>query len=432
MATRRDVLKAPLAALPLALPAIARADDPTQLVVWHDMGDPGTKWWNEISAAFAETHPGVSIRAISYPTDQWFGRVVGAINTDTAPDLIFNNYERVIRIANQTGKVMDLRPALDGINDKSFLGDDDLRVATFRDRMIILPVQRVQMGFGVRKSWLDMVGEPFPQTWDDAKRTAAKFQTGDAAGSGAGSVFGFALEAAKPRDLVHMLDLFTFGAGLRHTLLAPDGSITIGDPDHAKVLEEFLRIFSVYKLVPPDTINYSFNEMYQVIEGGRAGMFRVGDWNVAKWTTQGIKGDFVVGPWPKFFAGKQNAVVIGGMRGVAVPENSPHKDLAVQVATFLLGKRAQQASLKMVGSAVRTDLDTEGLTPQAQMFAQPKWSLIAYDFPESIHPWYPELEASFHRKLVGAIASPPTDYSAFIGQTALEMRDAAKSLAQKG
>jgi ABC-type glycerol-3-phosphate transport system substrate-binding protein len=429
MARRRDILQA---AIPLALSAVGRAQAATQLTVWHDMGDNGTKWFQQVSAAFAESHPGVTIRAISYPTDQWFGRVVGALNTDTAPDLIFNNYERVIRIANETGKVTDLKPVLDGIADKAFLGDDDLRVATYKDRMIILPVQRVQMGFGVRKSWLEKVGEPFPSTWDDAHRVAEKFQSGDPAGTGKGSVFGFGLEAAKPRDLVHMLDLFTFGAGVRHTLLAPDASITIDEPEHARVLEAFLRVFTTDKLVPPDTINYSFNEMYQVIEGGRAGMFRVGDWNVGKWTAQAIKGDFVVGPWPKFFADKQNAVVIGGMRGVAVPDNAPNKDLAIQVAAFLLGKPAQQASLKMVGSAVRTDLDTEGLSVPGQMFAKPTWNLIAYDFPESVHPWYPELEAAFHRKLLAGIASPPGDYPAFIKQTAGEMRDTAKSLAAKG
>jgi ABC-type glycerol-3-phosphate transport system substrate-binding protein len=283
------------------------------------------------------------------------------------------------------------------------------------------------MAFGVRKSWLEKVGEGFPQTWDDAKRTALKFQANPSA-----NLFGFALEAAHPRDLIHMLDLFTFGAGLRHTLLAPDGSITIDDPEHAAVLQEFLKIFTVYKLVPPDTINYSFNEMYQLVEGGRAGMFRVGDWNVTKWTTQGIKGDFVVGPWPKFFPDKQNAVVIGGMRGVAVPENAPHKALAVEVASFLLGKAAQQSSLKLVGSAVRKDLDTADLNAQAQAFAKPVWPLAAYDFPEALHPWYPTLEANFHRKLLAAIADPPSDYPAFITQTAQELREAAKSLSEKG
>jgi len=426
MTSRRMLLKSPLAMLPLAMPAVGRAQSAAQLVVWHDLGDNGTKWFTEVSSAFAENHPGVSIRAISYPTDQWFGRVIGAINTDTAPDLIFNNYERVIRIADQTGKVTDLRATLAGVAEKSFLSPDDLRVATYRDRMIILPIQRVQMGFGARKSWLDKAGEKFPATWDDAKRAAEKFQAADPA------TFGFALEAAHPRDLIHMLDLFIFGTGLRNTLLAPDGAITVDEPQHAQVLEQFLRIFTSYKLVPPDTINYSFNEMYQVIEGGRAGMFRVGDWNVAKWTAQAIKGDFVVGPWPAFFPDKQNAVVIGGMRGIAVPENAPHKELSLEVAAFLLGKQAQQASLKLVGSAVRSDLDTTGLPEESKKFVAHPWPLNAYDFPESIHPWYPELEAGYHRKLLGAIASPPSDYGAFIRQTAQEMRESAKALAQKG
>ena len=407
---------------------VARAQE---LTIWHDLGDNGTKWFAAAGEAFAKIHPGVTLRAISYPTEQWFGRCIGAINTGTSPDLIYNNYERVIRVAAQTHKIMDMQPVLGGIADKGFLSADDLRVATYAGHMIILPVQRVQMAFGVRKSWLDKVGETPPVTWDDTLRVGRKFQTEHPDG-GTAPVFAFALEAANPRDLIHMLDLFTFGAGLRHTLIDDAGAVVIDEPQHAKVLEEFLKVFTTYKMVPPDTVNYSFNEMYQVIEGGRAGMFRVGDWNVGKWVKQGPMGDFVVGPWPQFFADRKSAVVIGGMRGVAVPENSPHKALAEQFAAFLLGKEAQQASLNFVGAAVRKDLDVSGLPPQSQQFARPSWNLIAYDFPESVHPWYPQLEASFHKKLLAAIASPPADWQAFIRQTAAEMRVEAKALAAKG
>ena len=414
------------AAIALAAPASAQ-----QLAIWHDLGDNGTKWLNELGTEFAKTHPGVTLRPISYPTDQWFGRSIGAINTNTAPDLLFNNYERVIRVATQTGKLQDMRPVLAASPDKDMLTENDLRVATYGGRMIILPIQRVQMAFGVRKSWLEKINEPFPQTWEDAKRVAAKFQAGDPEGTGPGTVFGFALEAAKPRDLIHMLDLFTFGAGLRNTLLDPDGKVVIDEPQHAAVLSEFLKTFGAYKLVPPDTINYSFNEMYQVIEGGRTGMFRVGDWNVAKWDSQAIKGDFVVGAWPRFFPDKQNAVVIGGMRGVAVPENAPNKALATEFAAFMLSRPAQQASLKLMGAAVRGDLDVTGLSERQRMFAQPKWPLNAYDFPEGTITWYPELEAAFHRKLLGAIASPPADMPGFIRTTAEEMRALAQQLAAK-
>jgi multiple sugar transport system substrate-binding protein len=116
---------------------------------------------------------------------------------------------------------------------------------------------------------------------------------------------------------------------------------------------------------------------------------------------------------------------------VAVPENAPNKKLALEFAAFLLTKAAQQASLNTVGSAVRKDLDSAGLPEWSQKFANPTWPLAAYDFPESIHPWYPELEAALYRKLMAAIANPPADWQAFIKQTADEMRAQAKTLAEK-
>ena len=88
------------AAAALASPTGLKAQ---QLVIWHDLGDNGVAMFERAGAEFAKTRPGVSVRSISYPTDQWFGRVISSINTNTAPDLIFNNYERVIRIEQQTG-----------------------------------------------------------------------------------------------------------------------------------------------------------------------------------------------------------------------------------------------------------------------------------------------------------------------------------------
>ena len=378
----RAVLKTVALCAAIAMTGTSRAQE---LVVWHDLGDNGIKWFQSLSAEFAKSRPGVTVKSINYPTDQWFGRSISAINTNTAPDLIFNNYERVIRVADQTNKLVDLKPVLATVSDKSFLTEDDLRVATHAEKMIILPIQRVQMGFGVRKSWLDKVGEKFPVTWADVQRVAVKFRDNDPDGDGKANTFGMALEAAKPRDLIHIIDLFMFGSGLRHTLIDPQGKIVVDEPARAKVLEEVLKAFTEYRYVPPDTINHSFAEMYQVIEGGKGGMFRVGDWNVKKWDTPAVLGgDFLVGPWPSF-DGRKSAVVIGGMRGVAVPENSPNKAIAVDFAKFMLGKQAQQASLDNLGSAVRKDLDISALSERQKLFAAPSWGLAAYDFPEAVH-----------------------------------------------
>ena len=424
----RAVLKAAALCAAMALAGTSRAQE---LVVWHDLGDNGIKWFQSLSAEFAKTRPGVTVKSINYPTDQWFGRSISAINTNTAPDLIFNNYERVIRVADQTNKLVDLKPVLASVGDKSFLTEDDLRVATHADKMIILPIQRVQMGFGVRKSWLDKVGEKFPATWADVQRVAVKFRDNDPDGDGKANTFGMALEAAKPRDLIHIIDLFMFGSGLRHTLIDPQGKIVVDEPARAKVLEEVLKAYTEYRYVAPDTISHSFGEMYQTIEGGKGGMFRVGDWNVKKWDTPAVLGgDFLVGPWPSF-DGRKNAVVIGGMRGVAVPENSPNKAIAVDFAKFMLSKQAQQASLDNLGSAVRKDLDISSLSERQKLFAAPSWGLAAYDFPEAVHLFYPELEAAYHRKLMGALAKPPANWKAFITETANEMRELAVKLAKK-
>jgi ABC-type glycerol-3-phosphate transport system substrate-binding protein len=408
------------AATALAAPAVARAQAVT-LNVWHDLGDNGVRWFNELDALYRRSNAGVTIQSASFPTDQWFGRVIAAINSGSAPDLIFNNYERVIRVMTQTqDKIVDLAPELARAGDTSFLGEADRRIATYRNRMIIFPVQRVQMAFGARKSWLERASEQFPATWEDTLRVARKFQQG----SGGAATFGFALQAANPRDLVHMLDLFLFGTGLQHTLIDPEGHVVINEARRKQVLIEFMKVFTEYRLVSPETINHSFTDMYRMILGGRAGLFRVGDWNVRGWDQQqnGLGGDFVCGKWPAFRAGDQNAVVIGGMRGVAVPENSPSKAAALDFARFLLSREAQALSLKNIGAAVRSDSEMEEMSERRMYFARQRDRLVAYDFPESVIAYYPQLEASYHRKLATAIASPPANWDSFVAQTAEELQ----------
>jgi ABC-type glycerol-3-phosphate transport system substrate-binding protein len=422
--TRRATLTGISATGIVAAPHIVRAQAVT-LNVWHDLGDNGIRWFTELNELFRRSNANVTIQSASFPTDQWFGRVIAAINSNSAPDLIFNNYERVIRILVQTqNRIMDLGGELAKAGNTSFLGAADKRIATYRDRMIIFPIQRVQMALGARKSWLDKVGEAMPVTWADALRVARKFQDQDPDGNGRADTYGFALQAANPRDLIHMLDLFTFGTGLRHTLIDPDGKVMIAEPRHAEVLREFMKVFTEYKLVSPETINHSFTDMYKLILGGRTGMFRVGDWNVRGWDNKenGLDGDFVVGPWPKFRDGDSNAVVIGGMRGVAVPENSPNKAAALEFARFMLGTEAQAASLRHIGAAVRSDIDLGQLSERRMFFARPQGTLAAYDFPESLHDFYPQLEANYHRRLLTAIASPPRDWDAFIAQSAAELQ----------
>ena len=52
----------------------------------------------------------------------------------------------------------------------------DMAAATYEGPGLMIPFQRVIVGWGVRKSWLDKVGEPAPKNWEDVLRVARKFQ----------------------------------------------------------------------------------------------------------------------------------------------------------------------------------------------------------------------------------------------------------------
>lgn len=400
----------------------AKSAGPVTITVWHDQGDKGVAWFKDLEALYGKTVSGVKIESVTYPTQQWIEKSIASINTNTSPDIIFNNYERVIKVEDQTKKIFDLSDALKGAADYKVLSEQDLKVARYKNKTLIVPVQRVQMAFGVRKSWLANAGKTFPKTWADMKEIAEFFTKGDPDKNGvAGDTFGFALEAANPRDLVHMLDLFLFGTGLPHTIIDPEGNLTINEPRRKEVVKEVIGLFRSY--TPKDTINYSFNEMYQVIEGGKGGMFRVGDWNVNKWDKADVlAGDFLIGPWPAFKAGDKNAVVIAGMRGAAVPANAPNREAAVKFAQFLLTKEAQELSFKHIGSAVRGDLDLK-LTDHQKFFASGGSALIAYDFPESIHAFYPQIEDLYHKALLKTLADKSLDVDSVLADAERQIKD---------
>lgn len=410
-------------ALPLFAGGSAEAEDGTvTLTVWHDLGDKGVTWFDEMAAIYQEENPNVTIESVTYPTQQWIERSIAALNTNTAPDMIFNNYERVIRVEDQTSMMLDLSDAFAGVSDTSFLTEQDLSISRYDDKMLIFPIQRVQMAFGVRQSWLENVGMEFPETWDEAVAVAEAFQAGDPDGDGTvGNVYGFALEAANPRDLIHMLDLFQFGTGIKHTIIDPEGNLTLDDPRHREVVRNLIYAFREF--TPEDTINFSFTEMYQVIEGGRAGMFRVGDWNVNKWDGADVlDADYLIGPWPARRPGDDNAVVIGGMRGVAIPENAPNQEEAIKFAQFMLSREAQRLSFQRIGAAVRGDWELD-LSEHQRVFAQPEHSLVAYDFPESIHSFYPAIEEIYHRHLLRLLEDHSLDVDQVIDEAKADIEE---------
>jgi multiple sugar transport system substrate-binding protein len=402
-----------LGALLGALPFAARPASAQQLIIWHDKGDDGIKMIQQMAEVFAKDHPGVTVRSISMPTDQWFSRSVAALNTNTAPDILFNDGFRLVQIQQQTKKLSDLKATLGQIpaDDRKFIGDGDMSAATYGGQVLMIPFQRVITAWGARKSWLAKIGEEYPKTWEDALRIGKKFQENDK------NVYGMAMQGGDPSSMIDAgIAMLAYGNGQKHALVDDDGNLVVGQPDNAKVTIEYLKLYTTYKLVSPETVNQTFTDMYQLIEGGRVGMFRVGNWNVGKWDKSSPAGDYVVGPFPKIGDGTASFVV-GSVRGMSVPTNSPHGDLAREFVKILVAKAPQQSSLEDMGGVVRSDLDTSNVTPSLRPFIAPGVSLQVSDNAVTMFPWYLKLQAAYYKMLIGAISNPPADWDAWMKDT---------------
>lgn len=423
MTTMRNKYGLGFAAALLLSVCPAQADD---LVIWHDKGDDGLAMIDAMADVFQKTHPDVTVRSITMPTEQWTSKSIAAVNTKTGPDILFNDNNRLVTVQQSTGKLCDVSDVVDGLSaeDRAFISDGDLTAATFEDNVIMMPFQRVITAWGARKSWLEKLGETYPTTWPEMLRIAERFQNEDPDGNGQDDTYGFALQGGASGSMVGAgTKLFAAGGNRApHDLMDIDGRITIADPVVANATKEYLKIYTDYKLVAPDTVNHTFTDMYQLIEGGRVGFFRVGNWNVGKWDKEALVGDYVVGPLPSFDDGVEGAMFVGTVRGMSIPCNGDNVDLAKEFVASIVGKQQQQASLENMGGIVRSDLDTSAVTPGLVNFVNGKYPMQTDDFMASTYAWFPALVDDYYVELSGAIANPPNDWDAWFVETASKLQ----------
>lgn len=407
----------------------ARAVD---LVVWHDKGDDGIRVFEEIAAAYRRERPDVNIRSLSFPTEQWFSRTIAAINTGTGPDLLFNDNFRIARIQQSTSRLRDLTDQVDRLSPdaRPFINESDLAASRYDNRLVMLPNQRVLVGWGVRRTWLEHLGEQYPTTWPEMIRIARRMQEGTMPGAG-GRVFGVGMQAGEPSVLFQMLEIFYLGSGLPHVAVDANAEVLIDRPEYARVLVEFIKLYTEHRVVPPESVNHIFTDMYQLIEGGRNGFFRVGDFNVRRFDTQALRGDYIIGPIPRVLETAQPSYIVAGMRSVAIPANGRNVEAALDLARYMISRPAQIALRRYMGAAVRTDLDNEGLTQNGGAFARPAAQIQPNDFPDANFPWFPQFKEAYYRAIIAAITNPPSDWNAWIAETATRMRTVVATLRRR-
>jgi ABC-type glycerol-3-phosphate transport system substrate-binding protein len=112
-----------------------------ELVIWHDKGDAGIAMFREIGELYKQQAPDVTIRSLSFPTDQWFSRSIAAINTATGPDLLFNDNFRNAIIQQSTGKLRDMKADLEGLppDARKAITAGDIEASLYKGQLVMLP-----------------------------------------------------------------------------------------------------------------------------------------------------------------------------------------------------------------------------------------------------------------------------------------------------
>ena len=119
-----------------------------EITIWHDKGDDGIRMIQQMADRYKADHPGVTVKSVSMPTDQWFSRSIAALNTGTSPDILFNDNARIVQIQQSTGKLADVTPQFQQIAaaDRQSISEGDVTASSFKGRMLMIPFQRTMTG----------------------------------------------------------------------------------------------------------------------------------------------------------------------------------------------------------------------------------------------------------------------------------------------
>jgi len=197
-----------------------------------------------------------------------------------------------------------------------------------------------------RKDLLEKYGEQPPQTWEELTRIANKIQKAeqDAGNKGFwGLVFQGKAYEGLTCDALEWIASFNGG-----TVVAPDGEITINNPQAAKALD--MAASWVGTIAPKGVLGYQEEETRAVFQNGDALFMR--NWPYAYLLGQDekspVKGKIGIMPIPKGGENGQHSATLGGWQW-AVSAYTKNPDAAIELLKIVTSAEAQKKAFMVNG-----------------------------------------------------------------------------------
>lgn len=211
------------------------------LTVWHDKGDVGINMFKEIGDLFSKKYPNVEVKSVNYPTQQFMEKSIAAINTNSTPDIFWNDWFRLIPLEQQTGKLVDMSDKISG-EEKGMIDKAAMAMGFYSNKQIVYPNEVAYIALGIKKSWLEKVKGKVPETIDEFIELGKKFVKEDPDGNSKNDTFGFTGYYGK--GSLEFLRYFDLAAGLNDYVINDKGEPSFNEANRKKVLSKYASMYN--------------------------------------------------------------------------------------------------------------------------------------------------------------------------------------------
>ncbi|UCF18807.1 MAG: sugar ABC transporter substrate-binding protein [Gemmatimonadota bacterium] len=325
-----------------AAASCGRDDGPSVMRVMAWAGPAEREIEERILDQFRRRHPQIRIEYESISSN-YRERLLTSIVAGTPPDVALldnGSYGAAPFIAR--GLLVNVAPYIDriGVDTSSYYGEV-LDIFKRSGGLYAFPKDFNPIVVYCNVDLFEQAGVPLPQpdwTWDDFLDTARRL-TRDTDGDGRPESFG-----TQVRRVFYLWQPWVWAAG--GDVLSPDGRRATGylnSPETERAIRFLTDLITVHRVVPSvDVQRLEQGTERTMFLTGRIGMVSSGHWwlpSLRRYIDEG-KVRVAVRPLPRY-DGRDPVTVIYAA-GWAVPHNTRHKKLAVELAAYLASPEAQR------------------------------------------------------------------------------------------
>jgi multiple sugar transport system substrate-binding protein len=242
--------------------------------------EPEGPLFTEIFNAYLQVHPNIKAEIVGVPMNQALTRITTLAASSSTPDL-FVNTEGLLGKLYDMGICEDFNPYLTN-TEKANIIDSIRNGCSIDGKLIIYPWYTVPNGIVYRSDWFTGKGLKEPQNWDEFLK-AVQALTEDTDKDGKIDRWGFGMVGTNDDSGQGRFVQFLRTFGARELYKENNKWKTdIGNDASIKAFQYFTELKTKYNIVPPGSLENSFNENVNLLAGNQIALLISGPHTTGK------------------------------------------------------------------------------------------------------------------------------------------------------